>query len=86
MWLPFGRRALATPLIARLLDSVAPLVKMISFALAPIRAATCRRAASTASSAFHPKACVRLAALPKCTEKYGSMASSARGSTGVLAW
>jgi hypothetical protein len=28
----------------------------------------------------------RLAALPKCSEKYGSMASSARGSTGVLAW
>ena len=33
MWLPLGRRALATPLIARLFDSVAPLVKMISFAL-----------------------------------------------------
>ncbi len=86
MWLPLGRSALATPLIARLFDSVAPLVKMISFALAPMSAATCRRAASTASSAFQPNACVRLAALPKCTEKYGSMASSARGSTGVLAW
>ena len=44
----------ATPLIARLFDSVAPLVKTISFALAPMQPATCRRAASTASSAFQP--------------------------------
>ena len=31
MWLPFSRYISATPLIARLSDSVAPLVKTISF-------------------------------------------------------
>jgi hypothetical protein len=56
-------------LIARLFDSVAPLVKMISFALAPIRSATCLRAASTASSASQPNEWLRLAALPKCCVK-----------------
>ena len=35
------------PLIARLFDSLAPLVKTISAGLAPISAATCARAAST---------------------------------------
>jgi cysteine desulfurase len=44
----------ATPLMARLFDSVAPLVKMISFPEAPIRAAICSRAFSTASSASQP--------------------------------
>ena len=29
---------------------------------------------------------VALAALPKCSVKYGSMASTTRGSTGVVAW
>ena len=38
MWLPFSRYISATPLIARLLLSVAPLVKMISFGVAPISA------------------------------------------------
>ena len=74
------------PLIARLFDSVAPLVKTISPAVAPISAATSRRAASTASCAFQPYACWRLAGLPKCSVKYGSIASSTRGSTGVVAW
>ena len=37
MWLPFSAYISATPLSARLFDSVAPLVKTISFAVAPIR-------------------------------------------------
>ena len=61
MWLPFSRYISATPLIARLFDSVAPLVKMISFGFAPIRSATCLRAVSTASSASQPNAWLRLA-------------------------
>ena len=69
MWLPLSRRNSAAPLIARLLASVAPLVKVISLASAPITAATCLRALSTASSAAQPNAWVRLAALPKCLVK-----------------
>jgi hypothetical protein len=42
--------------MARLSDSVAPEVKMISLSDAPISSATCLRAFSTAASAFHPKA------------------------------
>jgi len=56
---------LAAPLIARLLPSVAPEVQTISLGSALINAATCSRASSTASSAFQPNACERLAALPK---------------------
>ena len=37
MWLPFSAYISATPLSARLFDSVAPLVKTISLAVAPIR-------------------------------------------------
>ncbi len=85
-WLPFSRYMWAAPLIARLSDSVAPLVKTISLAVAPIRSATCLRATSTASSACHPNEWLRLAALPKRSVKYGSIASSTRGSTGVVAW
>ncbi len=86
MWLPFSRYISAAPLIARLSDSVAPLVKTISFAFAPMRSATCLRALSTASSASHPNGWLRLAAFPKCCVKYGSIASTTRGSTGVVAW
>jgi hypothetical protein len=69
----------------QVVDSVAPLVKTISFALAPIRSATCLRAFSTASSASQPNGWLRLAALPKCSVKYGSIASTTRGSHGVVA-
>ncbi len=86
MWLPFSRYMWAAPLIARLFDSVAPLVKTISFAVAPISAATCLRATSTASSACHPKEWLRLAALPNRSVRYGIIASSTRGSSGVVAW
>ena len=57
--------------MARLLPSVAPEVQTISFGSALISAATCPRASSTASSAFQPNACERLAALPKCSVRYG---------------
>jgi hypothetical protein len=41
--------------MAMLFDSVAPLVKMISFGLfAPISVAICARASSTAASVSHP--------------------------------
>ena len=48
--------------------------------------ATSSRAASTASSARQPNAWLLEAALPKSSLKYGSIASSTRGSTGVVAW
>ena len=85
MWLPFSRYISATPLIARLLDSVAPLVKTISLGVALISRAICARAFSTASSAVQPNAWLRLAALPNFSVKYGSIASTTRGSTGVVA-
>jgi len=44
------------------------------------------RAASTASSASQPKGWLRLAALPNFSVKNGIIASSTRGSTGVVAW
>ncbi len=75
----------ATPLIARLSDSVAPLVKTTSLGFAPMRAASCLRPVSTASSASQPNAWFRLAAFPNFSVKYGSIASTTRGSAGVVA-
>src|SRR5258708_5607217 len=49
------------PLIIRLSDSVAPLVKMISFGVALISEAICWREVSTASSPAQPKEWLRLA-------------------------
>src|SRR5580704_6363607 len=86
MWLPFSRNISAIALIIRLSDSVAPLVKMISFGVAPISEAICCRALSTASSPAHPKLWLRLAALPNFSVKYGNMAASTRWSIGVVAW
>jgi len=43
-------------------------------------------AASTAARACQPKACWREAGLPYCSVKQGSIASTTRGSTGVVAW
>jgi len=57
------------PLMARLLDSVAPEVKMISLAVAPMSLAICSRAFSTACSASQPKAWLRLAAFPNLAPK-----------------
>ena len=69
IWSPFSRYISTTPLSARLSDSVAPLVKTISLGSAWINRASCFRAFSTASSASHPKAWLRLAALPNFSTK-----------------
>src|SRR5947207_3819025 len=85
MWLPFSRYISATPLMARLMDSVPPDVKTSSFASrAPIRRASCARASSTAASASQPNGWLRLAGWPNFSVKYGSIASTTRGSTGVV--
>ena len=65
MWAPFPRKASSAPFRAKLIDSVAPLVKTISRGAAPASSATRLRAISTAFSASQPKLCVRLAAFPK---------------------
>ncbi|MCY1548090.1 hypothetical protein D9M68_841780 [compost metagenome] len=62
--LPLPRWKCAVPLMARLLDSVAPEVQTISRGSALISEHTCSRASSTASSAAQPKAWERLAGLP----------------------
>src|SRR5579875_2240046 len=77
MWRPLSRDASATPRIARLSASVAPLVKTISLGRAPMARATSARASC-------PYAW-RLLAFPAFSEKKGSMASRTRGSTGVVA-
>ena len=66
------------------IDSVAPDVNVTVRGVAPITRAVCSRAFVTASSAVQPSAC-SLEALPKCWRKNGSMASSTRSSTGVVA-
>ncbi len=76
----------AAPLMARLLDSVAPEVKTTSRGSAPISSATCSRAASTAASAARPIACSTLPGLAKLPSHQGRMAASTRGSGGVVAW
>src|SRR5262245_61745502 len=86
-WFPFSRYISATPLRARLMDSVPPEVKTISLgSRAPISAATSARALSTALSASQPNGWLRLAGWPNFSVKYGSIASSTRGSTGVVDW
>ena len=75
----------ATPRIARLSDSVAPLVKTTSLSCALSAEAIWWRASSTAASASQPKTWLREAALPKISVKYGSITPSTRGSTGVVA-
>ena len=84
-WRARPRAARATPRIARLFDSVAPEVKTISSAAAPMRPATCSRADSTAACASWPKTWLRLEGLPKRSAKYGSIAVEHGGSTGVVA-
>ena len=84
-FLPDSRRNSTAPLIARLLPSVAPEVHVISLGSAWMSRAISARAASTASSACQPNTWVRLAALPNMVVKYGNMASTTRGSVGVVA-
>src|SRR2546422_6668702 len=85
MWLPFSLYISATPLRARLIASVPPEVKTSSFgSRAPISVAILARAASTAPSASHPNGWFRLAGWPNFSVKYGSIASTTRGSHGVV--
>jgi len=70
---------------AVLSDSVPPLVKITSSGLAaPIPAATCSRASSSPRYASRPSEYSEFA-LPNRSEKYGSIASRTRSSTGVVA-
>src|SRR6267378_4045501 len=65
--------------------SVPPEVKTSSFgSRAPISVAILPRAASTAPSASHPNGWLRLAGCPNFSVKYGSIASTTRGSHGVV--
>src|SRR5688572_13377862 len=85
MWLPFSRYISATPLMARLIDSVPPEVNTISFgSRAPTSLAICARAVSTPLSASQPKEWLRLAGWPNFSVKYGIIASTTRGSAGVV--
>src|SRR5262245_50557690 len=85
MWVPFSRYISAAPLRARLIESVPPEVKTISLgSRAPTNRAMCARAASQAPSASHPKGWLRLAGWPNFSVKYGSIASTTRGSQGVV--
>src|SRR5438270_10243243 len=85
MCVPFSRYISATPLSARLIASVPPDVKTSSFgSRAPISLASRPRAASTAASASQPKGWLRLAGCPNLSVKYGSIASTTRGSHGVV--
>ena len=72
-------------MMARLFDSVAPDVKTISSGLAPKKAATRPRASSRAAVAASPTPC-SAEALPNVPAKYGSIASTTRGSTGFDDW
>src|SRR5439155_1528871 len=72
------------PLIAWLLASLPPPVKMISPGWAPSSAATSPRAASTASRAGRP-AQWALEGLPKWPDRKGRIDSATSGASGVLA-
>jgi hypothetical protein len=83
--LPLSLLKWATPFSARLIDSVAPEVQISSRGSQLTSAATCPRAFSTAFSASQPYAWLRDAGLPKFCRSHGTMASTTRGSTGVVA-
>ncbi len=82
---PRAPYASATPLIARLSASVPPEVKTISRGSTRSRSATWARAASTAASASQPSRWLRLAGWPKRSDSQGRIASTTRGSAGVVA-
>ena len=81
---PFFRNARATPNTAMLSASVPPPVKTISPSCAPSNFAMRTRASSIAARASRPNTCTLLA-LPKCSRRYGNIASSTAGSSGVVA-
>ncbi len=74
----------ATPRTAMLSDSLPLAVKTTSAGSAPTSAATDARASSTAARARCPNQW-RLEGFPYCSRRNGSIASSTRGSTGVVA-
>src|SRR6478736_553106 len=76
--------AIAMPLIARLLASVPPLVKTMSPARSPSIRATRARASDSASAAASPTVWW-LDGLPYQRVRYGIIASSTSGRTGVVA-
>ena len=82
---PFPAAYAASPRIATLLLSVAPLVKITSSRLALTTAATASRADSTALFALAPNSWVRLAAFPYSTDKKCLTVSRTAGSRGVVA-
>ena len=75
-------RAAASPLMPRLSDSVPPEVKTISSFETFRKPAICSRAVSMPSRASRPKPWT-LDGLPKRSLKYGSIAWSTSGCTGV---
>ncbi len=84
MWLPFERFANATPLMAKLFDSVPPLVKMMFFDFALMSFATCLRAFSMDFCVIKPKEC-ELDGFPKFSNRKGKIAFATFGSIGVVA-
>ena len=70
--------------MARLLDSVPPEVNTISSGCAPISAATCSRAVSTAAFAARPNGW-SLDGFPKWVVRYGHIASATSAAIGVVA-
>ena len=73
-------------MIAKLSDSVAPEVQIISLGSQLIKLATFTRASSTNSSAFQPKTCDLDPELPKApsTDKHSFILSTTNESTGVV--
>ena len=64
---------------------MAPEVKTISSGSAPMEAATFARAVSSVDVASSPTPCSE-AGLPNRSVKYGDIASTTRGSTGLADW
>ena len=83
---PRARAASATPRRARLLASVAPLVKITVSLVMPSPAATLERAMSTAAAASRAGRCRRLEGLAGFSDHHGAIAATTAGSHGVLAW
>ncbi len=81
---PDASRASAAPRMAKLSDSVPPLVNTISEGSALSSAATDERAASSAALARWPKACT-LDGLPNSSRRAAATASTTSGSRGVVA-
>jgi hypothetical protein len=79
-----GSSASATPRIAKLSDSVPPLVNTISSGSLLMSAATDERAWSSAAFACWPKVCT-LDALPNRSRVAAVTASTTSGASGVVA-